>query len=132
MRFFVLTTHLGLVSTFVNALGCQQNYVRTYHPLANNDDLASDWNQLPTAVNPVLNSGCIMSTDGPAYDALSACFISSFSHTMVWVCGFRLWRVKKGCDVQSQLNSAFQAETKSWNIPFWQVFDMQVTGDVHC
>jgi hypothetical protein len=132
MRSFVLATYLGLVGTFVNAGGCEQNYIHTYHPLASNDDLANDWTQLPISVKALLNTGCITSTDDPEYDPLNSCYISSFSHQMVWVCGFRLWRVVKGCDIQSQLNSAFQSQTTSWNLPLWQVFDMQPTGDVNC
>ena len=132
MRFFVLATYLGLVGTFVNARGCEQNYIRTYHPLASNDDLATDWTLLPTSVNALLNTGCIATRDGPGYDSLGGCYVSSFSKQMVWVCGFRLWRVTKGCDIQSQLNSAFQAQTTNWNLPLWQVFDMQPSGDVNC
>ncbi|XTI83864.1 hypothetical protein V2W45_135689 [Cenococcum geophilum] len=132
MRFFVLATHLGLIGTFVNASGCEQNYVRIYHPLASNDDLANDWYQLPTSINAILNTGCIATLDSPSYDVLNGCFISSFSDKMVWVCGFRLWRVVKSCDIQSQLNSALQSESNNWNIPLWQVFDMQPTGDVEC
>lgn len=123
---------LGLLNFFAYALQCQQNYVRVQHKIATNDDLRQAYSDMVWGVGEMLSTDCIATFDSPQFDAMSTCWTSLSTGSPYMVCGLRLWRTYKNCDLQSQLNSDFQIYTNEDNIALWQVYSLSPTGDVHC
>jgi hypothetical protein len=123
---------LGLLDLFAHALDCQQNYVRVQHQITTNDDLREAYSDLCWEVGKILGTDCIASLDSPAFDGIPLCWTDISTKPPEMVCGFRLWRTYKTCDLESQLNTVFHLYTNEDSIALWQVYDTQPSGDVHC
>jgi hypothetical protein len=117
---------LGLLALLVHALDCEQVYVRVQYPLSPMANIQQAYSGLNTLVNNQVNTYCICSNDTPEFDAFSTCWQSGCTPP-VMICGFRLWRVRKTCNIATTLNNYFTSQTS-----LWQVYDTQSTGDVHC
>jgi len=131
---------LCLIASLVHAEDCEQNYVRVYYAANPGDNLPAAHTAMTNIVLSQVNWACI-SVDDPAFDDISTCWYTTTppSPTVQWVCGFRIYRAYKSCDIShqshklsDQLNWAFIQAAFRQNTYLWQVFDTGPTGNVHC
>jgi hypothetical protein len=123
MRTTVLT--LGLFALLVHASkDCRQIYVRVQYPLSPNTGIQQEYWDMNTQVGDQFNTYCITAT--AEFDPFSTCWYTGCT-TREMICGFRLWRVRKSCDITTILNNNFNSQDSEW-----KVYDVQPAGDVHC
>jgi hypothetical protein len=122
---------IGLLACFAHANGCEQNYVRVEHVLGTTEDPAAAYNSMTAMVDEFINLNvlCNESFDTPRFDAEDTCW---YPYPDRMVCGFRLWRQIKGCDIVSVLNSNLYKYTFTYGYSWWQVYDQQQSGNVNC
>jgi hypothetical protein len=131
-----LLLKLLFLAPLVYALDCQQNYVQVAQILQMFvEDLPGAYSEMNTVVTEQLNTGCIASSDPPAFDPPESCWNFTDSVLTLRMCGFRLWRTYKSCsslDLTEQLNTAFIQYAIQNKADVWVVNDTQPTGDCHC
>ena len=131
-RFSSLLHISSLILVAVQAHDCEQVYVQEEYDLKDFPSISLDQanEHVQSVINGQLNTGCIKSTDKPAFDL---CVRSHDEAANTILCGFRLWRVLKDCDLASQIDNAFYVHNKdgSFSTP-WMSKDYQRTGNVHC
>jgi len=132
MRLYSVLYTSSLFLVAVQASDCEQVYLQVEYdlkdfPAITIGDAATT---VQTVVKGQLNTDCIKSTDEPHFDP---CWASKDGYANTWVCGFRLYRVLKKCNVSSQLDNAFIVwhSDGSFSTP-WTIIDTEPVGDVHC